>query len=98
MGKDSESDSHNNDNNNDKVFYSTLIYKYTLYYILQLLMLLHIKQDIGLEDKMLRQKYVTGTHCHPILYIIVIQVLGKFLTKWLKDTKQIKTFKMLQSY
>ncbi len=33
-----------------------------------------------------------------ILYIIVIRVLGKFLTKWLKDTKQIKTFKMLQSY
>ncbi len=25
-------------------------------------------------------------------------MLGKFLTKWLKDTKQIKTFKMLQSY
>ncbi len=32
------------------------------------------------------------------LYIIVIQVLGKFLTKWLTDTKQISTFKMLQSY
>ncbi len=25
-------------------------------------------------------------------------MLGNFLTKWLKDTKQIKTFKMLQSY
>ncbi len=54
---------------------------------------------------MLRQKYVTVTHCHPIYAVInlytvhiVIQVLGKFLTKWLKDTKQIKTFKMLQSY
>ncbi len=33
-----------------------------------------------------------------ILYIIVIQVLGKFLTNWLKDTKQITTFEMLQSY
>ncbi len=56
-------------------------------------------------DKMLGQKYVAGTHCHPIYAVIslytvyiVIQVLGKFLTKWLKDTKQIKTFKMLQSY
>ncbi len=51
---------------------------------------------------MLRQKYVTGTHCHPIYvvikYIYTVQVLGKFLTKWLKDTKQIKTFKMLKSY
>ncbi len=54
---------------------------------------------------MLRQKYVAGTHCHPIYAVInlytvhiVIQVIGKFLTKWLKDTKQIKTFKMLQSY
>ncbi len=45
---------------------------------------------------MLRQKYVAGTHCHPICAVInlytvhiVIQVLGKFLTNWLKDTKQI---------
>ncbi len=30
-----------------------------------------------------------------ILYIIVIQALEKFLTKWLKDTKQIKTFTIL---
>ncbi len=51
---------------------------------------------------MLRQKYVVGTHCHPIYAVtnlytvhIVIQVLGKFLTKWLKDTKQIKTFKIV---
>ncbi len=54
---------------------------------------------------MLRQKYVAGTLCHPIYAIInlytvhiVIQVLGKFLTKWLKDIKQIKGFRMLQSY
>ncbi len=39
---------------------------------------------------MLRQKYVAGTHCYPIYAVInlytvhiVIQVLGKFLTKWL---------------
>ncbi len=37
---------------------------------------------------MLRQKYVTGTHCHAIYAVInlytvhiVIQVLGKFLKK-----------------
>ncbi len=43
---------------------------------------------------MLRQKYVAGTHCQPIYMIYavinlytVLQVLGKFLTKWLKDTK-----------
>ncbi len=54
---------------------------------------------------MLRQEYVAGAHCHPIYAVInlytvhiVIQVLGKVLTKWLKDTKQIKTFKMLHSY
>ncbi len=41
---------------------------------------------------MLRQK------CVYIMYMLVIQVLGKFLTKCLKDTKQIETFKMLQSY
>ncbi len=35
---------------------------------------------------------------YTVPYIIVIQVLGKFLSKWLKDTKQIKTFKMLHSY
>ncbi len=54
---------------------------------------------------MLRQKYVAGTHCQTIYAVInlytvhiVIQVLGIFLSKQLKDTKQIKTFKMLQSY
>ncbi len=45
---------------------------------------------------MLKQTYVAGTIY--ILYIIVIQVLGKFVTKCLKDTKQIKAFKILQSY
>ncbi len=51
---------------------------------------------------MLKQKYVAGTQCSNksiyCTYIIVIRVFGKFLTTWLKDTKQIKTFEMLQSY
>ncbi len=51
---------------------------------------------------MLRKKYVDGRYCHPIFsdnytyillrYIlyILIQVLGKLITKWVKDTWQIR--------
>ncbi len=53
-------------------------------------MLLHIKKDIGFGDKMLRQKYVAGTHCHPICsdnYIYCTQLLKclEVITKWLND-------------
>ncbi len=55
-------------------------------------------------DKMLKQKYVAGTQCHSmqwslfILYIIVIQVIGKLIAEWLKCTLQITTFQILESY
>ncbi len=48
---------------------------------------------------MLRQKYVAGTHCHPIYSVInlytvhiFIQVLGKFLTKWLKMVVRMHSY------
>ncbi len=54
------------DNDNDKVFYSTLM----IHFILRIAVIdAFIKYDIGLGDNMLRQKYVAGTHCHPILHI-----------------------------
>ncbi len=58
---------YNNDNDNDKVFYSTLI----IQFIIQLLMLLHIKYDIGLWDKMLRH-YTLGSASHFLINIYFI--------------------------
>ncbi len=52
----------------------------------------------GAPDQGSAPYIIDNVWSHRALYIIVIEVLVKFLTRWLKDTKQIKTFKMLQSY
>ncbi len=56
-----------NNNDNDKVFYSIHLY------LIQILMLLHIKIRYWVRRQILRQKYVAGTYCHPIIIIYSVQ-------------------------